>query len=122
MHASDTITLTGLTAVGYHGVFDHERRDGQPFVVDVVLSTDIRTAARSDELADTLNYGAVAEDVTALITGTPFRLIESLAEAIAAALLKNYPASAVQVTVHKPKAPITVAFSDVAITIHRSRA
>lgn len=122
MRPSDTITLSGLSAVGYHGVFEHERRDGQPFIVDVVLHTDIRPAAASDDLADTANYGAVAEEVTALITGPPFNLIETLAERIAARILACFPVAAVQVRVHKPKAPITVEFTDVDISIFRERA
>ncbi|MBP3042044.1 dihydroneopterin aldolase [Arthrobacter jiangjiafuii] len=118
----DTITLTGITAEGFHGVFDHERRDGQPFVVDVVLHTDLQPAGLSDDLTQTAHYGELAEQVAAIIAGEPLNLIEALAERIAAAVLSGFPLiGAVDVTVHKPQAPITVPFGDVAVTIHRER-
>ena len=117
----DTITLTGITAVGYHGVFDHERRDGQPFVVDVVLHLDLRPAGQSDDLTQTAHYGELAEQVVELITGEPLNLIEALAERIASRILESFAVNAVEVTVHKPKAPIEVPFGDVAVSIHRER-
>lgn len=118
----DTITLTGITAEGFHGVFDHERRDGQPFVVDVVLHADLQPAGLSDDLTRTAHYGELAEQVAAIIAGEPLNLIEALAERIAAAVLSGFPLiGAVDVTVHKPQAPITVPFGDVAVTIHRER-
>lgn len=118
----DSVVLTGITAKGYHGVFDHERRDGQPFVVDVVLHLDLRPAGTSDDLAQTAHYGELAELVAGIIGGTPFDLIEALAETIAAAVLADFPVAAVDVTVHKPEAPIGVPFGDVAVTLRRSRA
>lgn len=118
---SDRITLTGLAAVGYHGVFDHERRDGQQFIVDVVVELDIRAAATSDDLAHTVNYADVAARVEDHITGEPVNLIETLAERIAQDVLGMYLVTAVEVTVHKPSAPIPSTFSDVAVTIRRSR-
>lgn len=118
----DRITLTGVEATGWHGVFEHERRDGQPFIVDAVLYTDIREAAATDDLSKTANYGDVAEQITALIGGEPFDLIETLAERIAAAVLDRFEVSAVEITVHKPKAPIKVPFGDVTINIYRERA
>ena len=119
---SDCITLTGLGAVGYHGVFEKERRSGQPFFVDLVLHMDLRPAGRSDDLALTVNYGEVAEMVREIIIGTRFQLIESLAEEIAHRLMTEFtPVAAIEVTVHKPKAPIEVTFSDVAVSIFRTR-
>ncbi|MGG5753549.1 dihydroneopterin aldolase [Zafaria sp. Z1313] len=120
--ARDLISLSGITAVGYHGVFEHEKRNGQPFVVDVVLHTDIRAAAASDDLADTTNYGELAEAVKTEVTSGPYDLIETLTERIAAVVLERFSVEAVDVTVHKPKAPIEVPFGDVSITIHRERA
>jgi 7,8-dihydroneopterin aldolase/epimerase/oxygenase len=117
----DRIALSGITAVGYHGVFDHERREGQPFVVDVVLHTDIRAAAESDDLAKTANYGELAEQVADIIAGEPLNLIETLAERLARHVLDSFAVAAVEVTVHKPQAPIQVPFGDVAITIYRER-
>lgn len=120
--ARDTITLTGITAQGFHGVFDDERRNGQPFVVDVVLHADLRPAGLSDDLTLTAHYGELAEQVAAIIAGEPLNLIEALAERIAGAVLDGFAGiSAVDVTVHKPQAPITVPFGDVSVTIHRDR-
>lgn len=121
----DAITVTGLKATGYHGVFEHEKRDGQEFTVDVTLYTDIRPAAATDDLALTLNYGELAEVVIREIQSGPYDLIETLAERTAAAIFSHYDAAArlvaLDLTVHKPQAPITVPFRDVTITIHRER-
>lgn len=117
----DAVVLKGITAKGYHGVFDHERRDGQPFVVDLVLHLDLQAAGTSDDLSRTAHYGELAELVHGIIGGVPFDLIEALAETIAAAVLEAFPVQAVDVTVHKPKAPIAVPFGDVAVTLRRSR-
>ncbi|WP_205163981.1 dihydroneopterin aldolase [Arthrobacter roseus] len=118
----DRITLSGIKAVGYHGVFEHERRNGQPFMVDVVLHTDIRAAAASDDIEETSNYGELAEQVKSIITGEPCNLIETLAERIASSILASFDVAAVDVTVHKPKAPIEVPFGDVSVSISRGRA
>jgi dihydroneopterin aldolase len=117
----DRIALTGITAVGHHGVFDHERRDGQPFIVDVVLHLDLRPAGQSDDLTRTAHYGELAEEVAGLITGEPLNLIEALAERIAGHILASFAVDAVEVTVHKPKAPIEVPFGDVSVSIYRER-
>nr|WP_205679711.1 dihydroneopterin aldolase [Paenarthrobacter ureafaciens] len=119
--AVDRITLTGVTAVGHHGVFDFERREGQPFVVDAVLYTDFTKAADTDDLQFTAHYGEVAGLITKHIEGEPLNLIEGLAVRIAEDILANYGVSAVDVTVHKPKAPIEVPFGDVAVSVHRER-
>ncbi|GAB3621375.1 hypothetical protein GCM10027417_26360 [Glutamicibacter endophyticus] len=116
----DRISIQGISATGYHGVFDHEKRDGQIFVVDVVLHTEITRAALSDNVADTVHYGEVSELVVAQIQAGPWDLIEKLAVQIAEAILAGYRSvRTVDVTVHKPQAPIPVPFSDVAIEITR---
>lgn len=115
--AGDAITLTGLKVYGYHGVFDFERREGQDFIVDVALQTDTRAAAASDALVDTADYGTLAEDIAAIIAGEPLNLIETLAERIAEHCLTV--ADSATVTVHKPAAPVPVAFDDVSVTITR---
>lgn len=115
----DRIAISGIGAVGYHGAFDHEKRVGQPFFVDVTLFADCRTAGRTDDLADTINYGEVAESVKAVIVGDPVNLIETLAERIVVSLFGQFHVPAVEVTVHKPKAPIEVTFADVSVTIFR---
>ncbi|MDT0446878.1 MULTISPECIES: dihydroneopterin aldolase [unclassified Streptomyces] len=118
----DRITLRGLRAKGFHGVLPRERAEGQLFVVDVVLGLDTRPAAASDDLARTVDYGAVAEEVTAVVSGRPCDLLETLAQRIADQCLSHGAVREAEVTVHKPQAPITVPFDDVTITIKRSRA
>ncbi|MEJ8670512.1 dihydroneopterin aldolase [Streptomyces sp. MS1.AVA.1] len=117
----DRVALRGLKARGYHGVFPEERREGQTFVVDLVLGLDTRPAAADDDLAKTVHYGVVAEEVVAIVEGEPVNLIETLAERIAQACLKHEEVQEVEVAVHKPDAPITVPFDDVTVTITRSR-
>lgn len=119
--SADRLTLTGLRGTGHHGVFDHERRDGQEFIVDLDIATDFAAAARTDDLEHTLHYGILAERVVAAIERDPVDLIETLAERIADVALAFPSAASVTVTVHKPHAPITVPFDDVAVTITRSR-
>jgi dihydroneopterin aldolase len=118
---SDSITIRGIRGTGFHGVFEHERVEGQEFIVDVTLTLDTSVAAGSDALADTVDYGAVASEVHGLIVGAPVDLIETLAERIATACLSRSAVRSVDVAVHKPKAPITVPFEDVEVRIHRDR-
>ena len=117
----DRIALVGLAAHGRHGVLDVEREAGQLFRVDVVLGLDTRPAAASDDLADTVDYGTLARSVLAVVEGEPVDLIETLAQRIADVCLVDDRVQWTEVTVHKPDAPIEAAFSDVALTIHRSR-
>ncbi|MEJ1089420.1 dihydroneopterin aldolase [Microbacterium sp. Mu-80] len=121
MDRLDEITLTGLTVFGHHGVFDHERRDGQEFTIDLTLRLPLGPAAASDDVADTVHYGELAERVAGIVAGEPVDLIETLAERIAAAALEDHRVREVAVTVHKPHAPIARTFSDVAVTVHRKR-
>ena len=117
----DRISLLGLRAFGHHGVFDHERRDGQEFVVDAVLWVDTGAAAAADDLTLTADYSAIAARITDVVTGEPVALIETLAGRLAAACLADQAVTEVEITVHKPNAPLTQAFGDVTVTIRRSR-
>ena len=118
----DRITLTGVRVRAHHGVFDFEREQGQEFVIDVSVAVDLAAAASVDDLDRTVHYGELAEAVAAAVRRDPVDLIETVAERVAAVAL-GYPAvEEVEVTVHKPEAPITVPFSDVAVTIVRARA
>lgn len=117
----DRITLTGLRVFGRHGVFDHEKHDGQDFLVDITVWLDLTAAAEFDDLARTLHYGELAELAAGIIGGPPYDLIESVAARIADEVLADERAHAVEVTVHKPAAPIPLAFADVAVTVHRAR-
>ena len=120
MDFADEITLTGVRAFGRHGVYDEERRDGQQFVVDATLYVGTRRAAETDDVADTIHYGEVAERIVEIVGGEPVNLLETLAARIADDLLARGAVRMVAVTVHKPEAPLTVPFQDVAVTIRRA--
>lgn len=117
----DRVALRGLRGFGRHGVLPEEQVLGQPFLVDVDLGLDTRPAARSDDVADTVDYGELAGRVVALVEGEPVKLIETLADRIATECLARPHVQQVEVTVHKPAAPVTVPFDDVSVTITRSR-
>ena len=117
----DRIALRGLRARGRHGVFAEERRSGQEFVVDAVLEVDAAPAAATDELARTVDYGALARDLAAVVTGEPVNLIETLADRLARVCLRDPLVANAEVTVHKPAAPIPLTVEDVAVTVRRSR-
>ena len=119
---TDRIGLHGLRGRGYHGVFDAERETGQEFVVDVELAVDTRGAAGTDDLAQTVDYGRLADDVVAIVEGEPVRLIETLAQRVADRCLDDPRVEQVDVTVHKPEAPVRVPFDDVTVSISRRRA
>jgi dihydroneopterin aldolase len=119
--SSDRITVRGIRATGFHGVYAEERRTGQPFVVDVVLRLDLALAAASDDVAATVHYGELAEQVVAAIEGDPVDLIETLAQRVADLALSYPVVDEVEVTVHKPEAPVGVPFSDIAVTLVRGR-
>lgn len=118
---ADRIELRGLTVRGFHGVFDHERRDGQDFVIDALLELDTRPPAQTDDIADTVDYGALATALAAVVAGEPVDLIETLAERLAAVCLADRRVNAATVTVHKPQAPIAHTFTDVSVTIRREQ-
>ena len=118
---TDRIVLHGISARGHHGVLDFEKADGQDFVVDVALEVDLRRPGRSDLLAHTVDYAEVAADIVSLVTGPSLDLIEALADKIAMAVLRRPLVQAVQVTVHKPQAPVGVPFGDVRVVVERHR-
>jgi 7,8-dihydroneopterin aldolase/epimerase/oxygenase len=118
---ADRIELRGLTVRGNHGVFDHERVEGQDFVVDLTVWVDLAAAAASDDLADTLDYGSLAQRAADIIAGPPRNLIETVAAEIAEDVMVDARVHAVEVVVHKPHAPIPLSFSDVAVVARRSR-
>ncbi len=118
---ADRIELRGLTVRGRHGVFDHERADGQDFVADITVWIDLVDAAASDDLADTYDYGVLASHAAAVIAGPARNLIETVAGEIADDVMKDPRVHAVEVTLHKPQAPIPQTFGDVAVVARRSR-
>jgi dihydroneopterin aldolase len=118
--AADRITLRGLRVFGYHGVLDAERQDGQEFIVDAVLWLDTTAAAATDDLELTANYAALADRLAAIVAGPPVQLIETLAQRLAEAATATEPrARQVEITVHKPHAPVGHRFDDVSVTIRR---
>jgi len=118
----DRITLTGVRVRAHHGVLDVEREQGQEFVIDVSVAVDLAAAASDDDLGRTVHYGELAEAVAEAVGRDPVDLIETVAERVAGVALAYPAVEEVEVTVHKPEAPIAVPFDDVAVTIVRSRA
>jgi dihydroneopterin aldolase len=118
---TDELQIRGIECYGHHGVFDFERREGQVFIVDLVLGLDTRLAAQSDDLHDTVDYGSLVTSAKAAVEKDPVDLIETLAQRIADVCLLDDRVQWTTVTVHKPDAPIDATYSDVALTITRKR-
>ena len=117
----DLIEVLGIRALGHHGVLESERRDGQPFIADVIIAVDTRRASGSDDLHDTVDYSQVAQAVYSELAGEPVDLIETLAERIASRCLAFEGVQAVEIALHKPEAPVGVPASDVVLRILRER-
>jgi 7,8-dihydroneopterin aldolase/epimerase/oxygenase len=118
---ADRIELRGLMIRGHHGIHEHERRDGQDFVVDITVWIDLDRAAATDDLADTLDYGELAQRAGEIVGGAPRQLIEAVAGDVADDVMRDERVHAVEVVVHKPQAPIPLTFTDVAVIARRSR-
>lgn len=118
---SDELAITGIECFAHHGVFDFERREGQIFIIDLVLGLDTAPAAATDDLRETVHYGILVGSVKAAVETDPVDLIETLAQRIADVCLLDDRVQWARVTVHKPDAPIDATFSDVALTITRNR-
>jgi dihydroneopterin aldolase len=116
---TDELTVSGIECYAHHGVFEHERREGQTFVIDLALGVDTRAAAASDDLRDTVDYGSLVAQVKAAVESDPVDLIETLAERISGVCLLDDRVEWARVTVHKPDAPIEATFADVTLTITR---
>lgn len=119
----DRIRLRGMRFYGYHGALPEEQALGQRFVVDVELALDLRPAGTSDDLARTVSYAAVYEQVRAVVEGPPSALIEAVAERIAAAILGAYLAvRQVRVRICKPEVPLRAILDGAEVEIVRRRA
>jgi 7,8-dihydroneopterin aldolase/epimerase/oxygenase len=116
---TDRIALRGLRVRGFHGVLPQEREQGQDFVVDAVLHVDVREAAASDDLEDTVDYGTLALRLAEVVAGEPVALLETLAERLAAVCLQDPRVHVAEVSVHKPGAPIPLELADVVVTVVR---
>ena len=117
----DSISLIGLRAFAYHGVSAEEQDSGQLFIIDVTIHADLTRAAASDDLADTIDYGAVATEISDRVARERWNLIERVAERVAELVLENELVESVEVRIHKPAAPIPVPFEDVVVQVRRSR-
>ena len=117
---TDELTISGVQCFAHHGVFDFERRQGQPFVIDLTLGLDTTPAAASDDLQDTVDYGSLVARVKAAVETDPVDLIETVAQRIADVCLTDSRVEWARVTLHKPDAPIDATFRDVALTITRN--
>jgi dihydroneopterin aldolase len=116
---SDRIELRGLRAVGTHGALAEEQARAQPFEVDLDLDADLSAAGRSDELADTVDYGALAERVASVVSGERHALLERLAERIAEAALADGRVRSVTVTVRKLRPPVPVDLASAGVRVVR---
>ena len=117
---ADRIELTGLECFGYHGVFEEEKKTGQPFIVDVTCWLD--TAGIEDDLSRTVNYAELADVAADIVEGPSRDLIETVAAEVAETAMQCFEIlHAIEVTIHKPKAPIPRTFADVAVVARRSR-
>jgi 7,8-dihydroneopterin aldolase/epimerase/oxygenase len=118
---SDRIVLHNMVFQGRHGVFEQEQREPQEFQVDVELVMNLQPAAVDDDLTKTVDYGAVFDVTRQIVESTSFRLLETLAEAIAHELLTDFPVQEVGVRVRKPNAPIDGTFDYAGVEIWRQR-
>jgi len=116
-----TIHIRGLEVRGNHGVLPEERENGQPFIIDVAMEVSDLASCTSDDLNDTVDYGAVSDDVAAIVAGPPVDLIERLARLISDRVLEEPLVDAVTVTVRKPQAPVAHVFDEVAVTLRVER-
>ena len=117
---SDLIKVTGIWGFGYHGVFEHEAKNGQDFFVDLEISLDLTKSSKSDDLKDTIDYGSLADLVVEEITGERVELIERLAGRIADRNKGRFAEiGKIANTVHNPKAPVSAQVADISVTITR---
>ncbi len=116
---SDRILLRGIQFYGYHGLYDEERRAGQRFLVDVDLSLDLAGAESRDDESPILDYSRVHATVLEIGTGRQFRLLETLAARIAAALLERFPIRQVTVRATKPAPPLPGVLGGVSVEVTR---
>jgi dihydroneopterin aldolase len=119
---SDRIFINGLSLHAYHGVMAYEAKVGQTFTIDLLLDIDLAAAAKSDKVADTVSYDQVVAVAAETFTAQKFKLIEAAAGKVADAVLAKFArVRAIEVTIHKPHAPIAATFSDVGVVVKRSR-
>ncbi|MGH9063375.1 MAG: dihydroneopterin aldolase [Acidimicrobiales bacterium] len=121
MARPDAILLRGLRVLGTHGALAEEQDRAQPFEVDLDIEADLGPAGRSDSLADTVDYGAVAGRVAQVVAGSRFRLLEALAGAVAEAVLAEEAVEAVTVTLRKLRPPVPLDLTSAGVRVTRRR-
>lgn len=115
----DHISLVGIEERGRHGMLDHERQDGQLFLVDADIYLDLHGAGASDRIEDTVDYSQISALISRIITGPPCDLLEKVAAQIAEETLELENVQAVRICLHKPEAPLGLEKQDVKLTIWR---
>ena len=119
---TDQIFIKGLSLHAYHGVMAYEAKVGQTFTIDLDLEIDLADATRSDKVVDTVSYDKVVDCASRAFCDRRCRLIEAAAGQVADAVLAAFPrVRKIKVTIHKPHAPIAATFSDVGVTLERTR-
>jgi dihydroneopterin aldolase len=118
---NDYIEIAGISGFGYHGLFEHERINGQSFSVDIKLELANKKASKSDKIEDAVDYSQVIALVHGAIVGEPVNLIEKLASQIAQKVLDSFPVKSVEVVVHKANAPVGLPVKDIAVRLKRNR-
>jgi dihydroneopterin aldolase len=119
--SEDRIAIRGIEVFARHGVLASEKEFGQAFLVDVELFLDLSKAALSDRLEDTVDYGELAQRIHDIVASERWDLIERVAGRVAEVGMQDRRVSQINVTVHKPEAPIAVSLGDVAVTLTRTR-
>jgi len=116
----DRIKIEGLEIYAGHGVFPEENRNGQMFVVNAVLYSDLAPAGKADELTLSTHYGEVCHLLSCYLKENTFQLIEAAAEHAALEVLLNFPlVKEVKIELCKPDAPIGLPFKNVSVCIKR---
>ncbi|MEX0797604.1 MAG: dihydroneopterin aldolase [Acidimicrobiia bacterium] len=118
---TDRIRISGIEVLARHGVLDSEKQNDQKFLIDLDLTLDLGAAAATDRLEDTVDYGELSQRTHDYVASNSFDLIERLAHGVADLAMEYPKVEAVEVTVHKPDAPIEVPFEDVSVTVSRER-
>lgn len=116
-----SVSVTGISCFGYHGVFPQEREHGQRFVVDVDMVLADDRSVESDRLDDTVDYSEVAQRVVSIVEGPPVELLEHLAGRIADAVMSDDRLTRVVIRVSKPDVSLPVLVDSTSVTLRRDR-
>jgi dihydroneopterin aldolase len=119
---TDRIEIRDLRVVGTHGVLPEERERAQPFSLDIVAWVDMKAAQQSDDLADTVDYGVLAQTAADVVAGRSYQLLEALAGRLADALLvTDSRLEAVEVTVRKLRPPVALDMGSTGVRVRHTR-